>query len=154
MNKKTKVELMWILGVIAVLAVSMVWNIMLVDNQSAEIAQADTGKIPTGPYVIDVVGRQWDWAFTNYTGNTTYDAFTVQVNHTYTLVITSEPNPGSTAVIHSLLIPQMGLQSYAVPGQTNVIQFTPTHVGSYYFVCVEYCGEYHYTMRGYITVVN
>jgi cytochrome c oxidase subunit 2 len=153
MNKKTRVELLWIVGVLVVIAAAMYWNFMVVENQSSEIAQADNGKIPTGPNVIDVVATQWLWSFTNSTGNTTYDAFTVNVSQTYTLVITSAPTPTSSAVIHSLLIPQLGLQSYAVPGQTNIIHFTPTHTGSYYFVCAEYCGEGHYTMRGYMTVV-
>lgn len=153
MNKKTKVELLWIAGVLVVVFVSIFWNFMLVENQSNEIAQASTGSIPTGPNVIDVVATQWNWAFTNSTGVTTNDAFTVQANVTYTLVVTSAATPTNSAVIHSLLIPQLGVQSYAVPGQTNIVQFTPTHVGSYYFVCVEYCGEFHYTMRGYMTVV-
>ncbi|MEM0155129.1 MAG: hypothetical protein QW597_00810 [Thermoplasmataceae archaeon] len=153
MNKKIKTELLWMIGVLAVISVAMYWNFMVVQNQSTEIAQADYGKIPTGPNVIDVVATQWLWSFTNSTGNTTYDAFNVAVNETYTLVITSAATQTSSAVIHSLLIPQLGVQSYAVPGQTNVVQFTPTHTGSYYFVCVEYCGQGHYTMRGYMTVV-
>jgi Heme/copper-type cytochrome/quinol oxidases, subunit 2 len=68
-------------------------------------------------------------------------------NVTYTLIVTSKD------VIHDLYIPQFGVQVYAVYGHTNEVSFTPLVPGTYIMECVEYCGEYHYEMRGQVVVL-
>ncbi|MEM3643146.1 MAG: hypothetical protein QXU70_04635 [Thermoplasmatales archaeon] len=68
------------------------------------------------------------------------------VNTTYTLIVTSKD------VIHDLYIPQFGVQVYAVYGHPNQVTIEPKQVGTFIMECVEYCGEYHYEMRGTVVV--
>jgi heme/copper-type cytochrome/quinol oxidase subunit 2 len=152
MNKKTKIELYWIIGVLVILVGSAVINYNLVGNISQGIAQpanpTDLSHMPANSTQIQVIGAQWSWTFVYPNGTKTVDNLTLQVNHTYVLVVSS------IDVIHDLYIDQMGVQVYAVPGHNNTVAFTPTHVGHYKFECVEYCGELHYLMRGILTVVQ
>lgn len=149
MNKKTRIELYWIIGVLVVLVGSAVFNYTLTNSISNEIANPFSPQhIPNNSTMIDVIGAQWSWTFVYPNGTQSVDALTLQSNHTYTLKVSSED------VIHSLLISQMGVQVYAVPGHNNTVTFTPTHVGKYLFECVEYCGEDHYLMRGILTVIQ
>lgn len=151
MNHKVKMELLWIIAVIIILSGSAVFNFLWIEDYQSNVAQ-ETGSTPLnstadGVQVIHVIGRQWSWTFINSTGIPTVNAFTVQANSTVELQVSSGD------VIHDLLIPRMGIQVYAVPGQNNTIRFTPLSTGTYFFECVEYCGEFHYEMRGNMTVV-
>ncbi len=152
MNHKVKMELLWVIAVVIILGGSGIFNFMWIEGNQNGIAQnTSNGQPATTPgniQVVHVLGRQWSWTFTNSTGKPTVNAFTVSANQSVELIVTSGD------VIHDLLIPQMGVQIYAVPGQNNTIQFTPTHTGTYFFECVEYCGEFHYEMRGNMTVVQ
>lgn len=150
MNQKMKMELLWVIAVLIILVGSAVANIAWVEGYQHNVSQEVNGTVANSSSVqiIHVQGRQWSWTFTNSSGVPTVNAFTVSSNKTVELVVTSGD------VIHDLLIPQMGIQIYAVPGQNNTIQFTPDHTGLFFFECVEYCGEYHYEMRGNMTVVQ
>lgn len=150
MNHKTKMELLWIVAVLVILVGSALMNIVWIEANQNNIAQ-ETGGLTgnlSSDQVIHVQGRQWSWTFTNSTGVPTVNNFTVKSNQTVVLLVSSGD------VIHDLLIPQMGIQIYAVPGQNNTIQFTPDRAGTFFFECAEYCGEFHYQMRGMMTVVN
>ncbi len=150
MNHKVKMELIWVIAVVIILGGSGVMNLVWVNDYKSNISQETTGQAgnSSSVEVVHVLGRQWSWTFTNSSGVPTVNAFTVKSNETVKLVV------GSGDVIHDLLIPQMGIQIYAVPGQNNTVQFTPSHTGTYFFECVEYCGEFHYQMRGNMTVVQ
>ncbi len=154
MNKKMKIEAMWLVAVLLVLGMGVGLELYSTSMPNFSIAEKETPHttIPTNTNVIQVTGEQWAWLFTNSTGVTTTDAFTVTVNQTYTLVVQSSPGSHQFAVIHDLYFPQFDIQIYAVPGQNNTISFTPIHTGVYVFECVEYCGYDHYLMRGYVTV--
>lgn len=155
MNKKVKLEAMWLVAVLLVLGIGAGLELYSTSLPNFSVAEKDTShtKFPANTNVINVTGEQWAWLFTNSTGQTTTDTFTITVNTTYTLVVQSEKGSHEFAVIHDLYFPQFGIQVYAVPGQTNSITFTPTHTGTYVFECVEYCGYDHYLMRGYVKVV-
>ncbi len=155
MSPKGKTEIMWLLGVSAILIVSATVNIAFIDGHTSNIAQpTDLQTVPANSTIINVTGSQWVWEF--QIGNKTYfnsgnshsGALPLIVNHTYTFEVTSKD------VIHDLSIPEFGVQSYAVPGHENQVSFKPTKVGYYYFECVEYCGFEHYEMRGYIDVTS
>lgn len=150
MNDKLKKELMWAIAVVVVLVGSATVNYVYVVGHEYDIARPANSPIPPNSTVIQVIGgAQWSWTFVYPNGTKSVDALTLQVNHTYTLMVSSQD------VIHDLLIPQMGVQVYAVPGHNNTVSFEPTKVGTYYFECVEYCGgEDHYLMRGFLTVVS
>ncbi len=147
MNSKVKHELIYSLVVIAILLAVAVVNINYIDGHKANIAQPENNStVPANSTIIHVTGYQWAWSFTYANGTTSTDKLYVQAGHNYTLQVQSKD------VIHDLLIPSLGLQVYAVPGHPNQVSFEPMKKGSYIFECVEYCGQDHYLMRGYMEV--
>ena len=152
-ERKGRLELYFVVAILVVLLGSAAANYaMIVANPNS--VPSDTQPIPAGSYVVRVIATQWTWSFEYPNNTTSVGTFTVPVNTSITLVATSVAGAQGSAVIHDLLIPQMDVQIYAVPGQNNTVTFEPTHTGSYYFECVEYCGEFHYEMRGYMEVVS
>ncbi|SIM70287.1 cupredoxin domain-containing protein [Cuniculiplasma divulgatum] len=159
MNKKMKIEALWLIGVLVVLGAAAGLNIYTTGLPAFSIATKETPHTNINPnnHIIDVTGEQWAWVFTkeNATGtHTCTDSLTIHVNTTYTLIVSSSKGSHHFAVIHDLYIAQFDIQIYAVPGQNNTITFTPVHTGVFIFECVEYCGYDHYLMRGYLTVVK
>ncbi len=155
MNKKLKIETMWIVGVLLVLGMAAGLNIYSTTLPGFSVATNinSNSNLNASSNIIHATGEQWAWLFTNNTGLTTTDTFYLTVNTTYTLIVDSCKGSHQFAVIHDLAIPQFGIQIYAVPGQNNSITFTPLHTGTFIFECVEYCGYDHYLMRGYVHVV-
>lgn len=147
MNDKAKYEYLYAIVVVAILLAVAVVNYAYITNHEANIAQPlNNSTVPADSTIINVSGYQWAWTFTYQNGSSSTDYLYVTANHTYTLQVTSKD------VIHDLLIPSMGIQVYAVPGHPNQVTFEPTKKGTYIFECVEYCGEDHYLMRGYMEV--
>ncbi|MEM4778307.1 MAG: hypothetical protein QW062_02560 [Thermoplasmatales archaeon] len=144
MNSKTKTEVIWIVIVIAILAWGAVSSSTYLYSHPQTIANPEGGD-PEG-IVINVTGYQWAWQFTYPNGTVTTDKLFLTVNTTYTLIVTSK------GVIHDLYIPQFGVQVYAVYGHPNQVTIEPKQVGTFIMECVEYCGEYHYEMRGTVVV--
>ncbi len=145
MDNKTKLELIWISAVVIILAWSAASNLSYINSDQKYIANP-VGGDPSG-IIINVTGYQWAWQFSYPNGTTTSDKLIVYVNTTYTLIVTSKD------VIHDLYIPKFGVQVYAVAGHPNEVSFEPTVPGTYIMECVEYCGEYHYEMRGTVVVL-
>lgn len=144
MKNKTLLEVIWIVVVIAILGWAAVSNATYLTSHPANIANPANGD-PQG-VVIDVTGYQWAWAFTYPNGTISTNILWLTSNTTYTLNVTSRD------VIHDLYIPQFGVQVYAVAGHPNQVTLEPKKPGTYLFECVEYCGEYHYEMRGTVVV--
>lgn len=150
LNEKLKKELIWITAVLVILIGSAAANLVYISEHNKSIAQ-NVNQNPTYPSnaeIIHVTGRQWSWQFTYSNGTSSTNTFLAHVGQPVVLIVTS------VDVIHDLIIPQMDIQSYAVPGQNNSLEFTPTKTGSFYFECAEYCGLNHYEMRGNLTVVS
>jgi heme/copper-type cytochrome/quinol oxidase subunit 2 len=145
MKTKTILELIWILAVVIILAWAAIANASYIYSHQDSIANP-VNIDPLGT-VINVTGYQWAWQFTYQNGTTTTDKLVLISNVTYTLIVTSKD------VIHDLYIPKFGIQVYAVAGHPNQITFKPTLPGKYIMECVEYCGEYHYEMRGVVVVL-
>lgn len=147
MDKKTKVEAIFMLMVLVVLGVFAAQQAYVSAHEIPNsIATEYKGNV-SGAIQIQVVGAQWSWTFIYPNGTKSVDQLTLQPNTTYQLVVTSQD------VIHDLYLGHIGAQVYAVPGQTNTLTFTtPDHSGQYFFECVEYCGADHYLMRGMMTV--
>ncbi|EQD73254.1 protein containing Cytochrome c oxidase subunit II, partial [mine drainage metagenome] len=52
-------------------------------------------------------------------------------------------------------IPGIGVRIDAIPGRTNMIQFSVPNVpaGSEYLIqCTEFCGTFHGTMRSFLVI--
>ena len=60
----------------------------------------------------------------------------------------------SDDVLHSFWVPAFRLKIDAVPGQTDIVRFTPSREGTYEVVCAELCGIGHATMRVKALVVS
>jgi cytochrome c oxidase subunit 2 len=145
LKNKTILEIIWIVAVIAILGWAAVSNASYTLSHGDNIANP-VGGDPEG-IVINVTGYQWAWQFQYPNGTISTDKVVLEVNTTYTFIVTSKD------VIHDLYIPQFGVQVYAVYGHPNQVTFEPLKKGTFIFECVEYCGEYHYEMRGTVVVV-
>lgn len=58
----------------------------------------------------------------------------------------------SKDVIHNFYIPQIRANMDMVPGMVSYFWFTPTRLGKFEVLCIEYCGLGHYNMRGHLVV--
>ncbi len=147
MKSKTKIEAIFMAIVIAILAFFAAQQAYVTSHEiPTAVATRYTGN-QSGAIPIQVDGAQWSWTFTYQNGSRSVDNLTLKANTTYQLVVTSSD------VIHDLYIGHFGAQVYAVPGRTNTLTFTtPSSPGTYFFECVEYCGQDHYLMRGTLTV--
>ncbi len=147
MEKKTKIEAIFMLLVIVILAIFAAQQAYISAKEIPNSIASQYNGNESGATQIHVIGAQWSWTFIYANGTKSVDNLTLKANTTYQLVVTSQD------VIHDLYIGHIGAQVYAVPGQTNTITFTtPNHPGQYFFECVEYCGKDHYLMRGTMTV--
>ena len=148
MNKETKIELIFLAVVLVLLTSGAVYNVYGILGHESNIPQdINDSSLYANDVQLNVTGVQWSWSFQlpNMTAPSTH-VYLVQ-GKTYEL------NVVSGDVIHDLFIIGAGIQIYAVPGQTNHAAFTPEKTGTIYYECVEYCGELHYEMRGYFTVL-
>lgn len=60
----------------------------------------------------------------------------------------------SMDVIHSLSIHPFRVCQDAIPGQSVPIHFVPNKEGRYMITCAQLCGNSHYFMRGYFSVLS
>lgn len=60
----------------------------------------------------------------------------------------------SMDVIHSMSIHPMRICQDAIPGQLVPVHFKPTEEGKFLITCAQLCGNSHYFMRGYFTVLS
>lgn len=60
----------------------------------------------------------------------------------------------SLDVIHSLSIHPFRICQDAIPGQKIPLHFFPNKEGRYMITCAQLCGNSHYFMRGYFTVLS
>lgn len=60
----------------------------------------------------------------------------------------------SLDVIHSFKLYNMRVNQDAIPGLMIPIHFTPTKTGRFQITCAQLCGNSHYAMRGFFTVLS
>ncbi|MFZ0699314.1 MAG: hypothetical protein WAN74_03885 [Thermoplasmata archaeon] len=153
MVKVNQLEIAWTLAVVVILAGVAVYSTFLVYHLDA--------LSPNPGEYVNVIGHQWYWEFcysndTCY--NSTYDASTNTVSGG---ALWAPPgavvqiNVTGADVIHSFNIPGIGVRIDAIPGRTNMIQFSVPDVpaGSQYLIqCTEFCGTFHGTMRSFLVI--
>lgn len=126
---------------------------------------------------IEVLGRQWHWAFRmpgddGELGNTSVDFMSVDnpfgidpedpagsddilVNEPIVHVPVDEPVETllrSPDVLHNFAVPQFRVKMDLVPGMVTYQWFEPTRTGRYDLLCEELCGIAHFAMRGRVVV--
>lgn len=132
---------------------------------------------PEEASVIEVLGKQWQWAY-RFPGNDKVlgnsEPRFVSVTNPFGLD-PDDPNAQddvvvasgelhlpinqpiqillrSKDVLHDFYVPHFRAKMDAVPGVVSSFWFTPTRVGKFDSACAEYCGMGHYTMRSFVIV--
>jgi cytochrome c oxidase subunit II len=132
---------------------------------------------PEDAALVEVVGRQWHWAF-RFPGKDgllgTSDARYISEQNPFGLnpddpkgqddVLISSPELHlplgkpykvllrSIDVLHDFTVPQFRVKMDLVPGQVTYVWFTPTRTGKFDLLCEELCGIAHFAMRGRVMV--
>ena len=120
---------------------------------------------------IEVTGFQWGWSFsyTNATGrqialvetaqprppllaanplSSEYPRFVIPVGETTQITLVSND------VVHTFYVPAFNFGRQALPGVTNMFDFTPVKKGIFAGHCATYCGLYHSEMLFSVSVVS
>lgn len=105
-------------------------------------------QVPPGAMEVYVVGKQWMWKLQHPEGRWEMNELHVPVGKPVVLTMTSED------VIHSFYVPAFRLKQDVIPGQFTQLWFTPTKPGTYHLFCAEFCGAFHSTMVGTVTVME
>jgi len=101
---------------------------------------------PRDAMVVNVLGRQWNWAFQYPNGKQT------------TLLYAALGKPmkleiRSADVIHGFYVPAFRLKMDAVPGRVNTTWFEPIQLGAYDIECTVICGVSHSLMLSKVVIV-
>lgn len=114
----------------------------------------DDAASPEGaPLVIDAIAQQWTWRF-EYPGDQagqktfSYGELVVPVDTTVVL------NIGSTDVLHSWWVPELGGQAQATPGDVVQTWFKADEVGRYEGQSTIFSGSMYPAMRAWVEVVE
>lgn len=120
---------------------------------------------------VHVLAYRWGWQFRYYNGQGRYEGVQIRTSAEPKVLAqpaTSSQYPqmvipdgqtvrivlNSADVVHELYVPAFNFGRYALPGVTNVFDFTPTKEGVYRGQCAEYCGLYHSEMLFSVRVVS
>ncbi|RME59971.1 MAG: cytochrome c oxidase subunit II [Caldilineae bacterium] len=98
--------------------------------------------------VVDVVGRQWSWAFEYPDTGIQSTEMVVPKDKPILLKMTSPD------VIHSFYVPEFRIKQDLVPGHVTEVRFTATATGVFPVRCAELCGTSHAYMLADIRVVE
>jgi len=108
---------------------------------------------PSPQLNVEVTGFQWQWQFTypdegitvvGLPGN--QPELHVPVNSVVQVSLQSRD------VIHGFYVPAFLFKRDAIPGKTNVFDFTPSEVGTFSGQCTQFCGLQHWQMRFAVVV--
>jgi cytochrome c oxidase subunit II len=102
---------------------------------------------------VDVLGRQFAWAFT-YPSAVTHGRPVTTPQLWLPEGRSVRFNIRSADVIHALWVPNFSVQEDAVPGLITHYRITPNRLGTYPVVCNELCGLGHAFMRSSVHVVT
>ena len=103
---------------------------------------------------VDVTAFRWSWRF-GYNGDRITTAGTPDAPPTLYLPVnrTTEIDLATSDVNHSFWVPAFLFKRDAIPGMTNVFDFTPSRTGTYLSRCSQFCGLDHALMSFVVKVV-
>lgn len=111
---------------------------------------------PKPDLIVDVTGFQWGWTFEYRDRGVTVTGSGNE--HPPVLVLpegrTARLRLHSTDVIHSFWVPSFLQKRDMIPGRTNTMDVTPTHLGRFDGKCAEYCSLDHGRMVFVLEVVR
>ncbi len=105
-------------------------------------------RAPENALEVHVVGKQWMWKVQHSEGKREINELHVPVGRPIKLILASQD------VIHGFFLPAFRIKQDAVPGRYTTEWFEAERVGTFRLYCSQYCGTYHSTMRGWVTVME
>ena len=110
---------------------------------------------PSPQLKVEITGFQWEWQFTYPDQGITivglpdkHPELVVPVDQTIQVSLQSRD------VIHGFYVPAFLFKRDAIPGKTNVFDFTPSEIGTFSGQCTQFCGLKHWDMRFDVRVVS
>jgi cytochrome c oxidase subunit 2 len=116
----------------------------------AAVVLADIEKKKPNELQVRAIGQQFTWHFEYTEGGKKFKSDVLYLPNDRPVKV----NVNTLDVLHSFWVPAFRLKIDAVPGQTDVVRFTPNRIGVYEVVCAELCGAGHSTMRVRALVVS
>lgn len=149
-SHNTLIEVVWTVVPVLILVVIAVPSFRLLYFEDRAVNAEMT---------VKVVGHQWYWSY-EYpdNGNFQFDSYMIQdadlkpgqkrlldVDNRLVLPVgtTVRVLIAGTDVIHSFMVPSLGLQTYSMPGRLNETWVKIDHPGVYYGQCNQICGTNH-----------
>jgi cytochrome c oxidase subunit 2 len=111
-------------------------------------ATSELRKPEAGALRVEVVGKRWWWAV-SYPGTSVTTANEIRLPAGRPVEIGLD----SDNVVHSFWVPQLAGKLDLIPGQHNILRFTPRTPGTYIGECAEFCGVEHARM-GFVVIVQ
>jgi cytochrome c oxidase subunit 2 len=105
-------------------------------------------RAPLDALEVHVIGKQWMWKIQHSEGKREINELHVPVGRAIKLILASQD------VIHGFYLPAFRIKQDAVPGRYTTEWFRAERTGTFYLYCSQYCGTYHSTMLGYVTVMQ
>jgi cytochrome c oxidase subunit 2 len=137
----TRLEIIWVtIPFLIVTALAVYAAVVL-----AQIEQKKPNELQ-----VRAIGQQFTWHFEYTQGGKKFRSDVLYLPNNRPVKV----NVNTLDVLHSFWVPAFRLKIDAVPGQTDVVRFTPNRIGVYEVVCAELCGAGHATMRVRALVVS
>ncbi|SER52872.1 cytochrome c oxidase subunit II [Natrinema salaciae] len=139
-----------IVGFIATITYGAVGpGIAMIDDDGGTIdpAEINDDERFDDPGVEHVGGNEYEANIVAQTWLYTPEEIEVPANSEVTFYVTSRD------VTHSFSVVGTNINTMVVPGQVSEMTVQFDEPGEYGILCNEYCGEYHHTMEGKLTVV-
>ncbi len=131
----------WVGGIAAPVAILALLAVVTVHTGGA-LRDPKAGELR-----VDVRGERWWWRVTYHDPTfETANEIHLPVGRPVAINLTSDN------VIHSFWVPQLAAKQDNIPGQRNVLRFTPQRTGVYRGLCAEYCGIQHARMQFLVIV--
>jgi cytochrome c oxidase subunit II len=139
----TRIEVIWTAIPALLLLALLIFTFTQVPDVEAKPGEGE--EVVT----VHVAAHQFYWQYEYENGALSFDELVLPVDTKVTLRIDSED------VIHSWWVPELTGKRDAVPGQTNVLHFTPHTTGTFDGgVCGEFCGYEHARMTFSVRIVS
>lgn len=148
---ETRPEIVWILGLAAVVTVLD----FVIDIKGADVWAKVKQNFPAGDVRVRVVAKQFAWTFVYPGADGVFDTaddlivprvLNVPVHQKIRLTLTSQD------VIHSFCLPEARLKQDILPGREIPAWFEATRTGTFTVACAELCGLGHTKMLGELRV--
>jgi cytochrome c oxidase subunit II len=131
----------WIGGILAPVLILALLAVVTV-HTGAALRNPKAGELR-----VDVTGERWWWRIRYHDPSfETANELHLPVGRPVAIGLHSDN------VIHSFWVPQLAAKVDTIPGQTNVLRFTPEKIGVYRGLCAEYCGVQHARMQFLVIV--